>query len=247
MKGRLFTFGCSFTRYCWPTWANILGEEFDSFENWGKAGAGNSFILYSLMECHQRNNLTTDDTVIVMWTSAGREDRWVNNAWIAPGSIYNQDTYDQNFVVKFADPTGYLIRDLAILTATRHVLDNIGCTYHFLQMAPWDLVDDSRHKKETVDSRLYKLYNKELERIKPSVYDTVFNGNWSSRNDLKPLVNDDHPIPGEHLIYLEQVLPQYEISKSTRTLINKADQDVVADIPFNSWDQWHEQDPVSRL
>ena len=35
---RLFTFGCSFTNYAWPTWADFLGLEFEHFENWGVSG-----------------------------------------------------------------------------------------------------------------------------------------------------------------------------------------------------------------
>ena len=36
---RLFTFGCSFTQYWWPTWADILGYQHDFYENWGRCGA----------------------------------------------------------------------------------------------------------------------------------------------------------------------------------------------------------------
>jgi hypothetical protein len=71
----LFTFGCSFTEYIWPTWADILGREFEYYENWGKAGGGNQYIFNSLIECHLRNQLTKDDTVIIRWTSPDREDR----------------------------------------------------------------------------------------------------------------------------------------------------------------------------
>ena len=65
---RLFTFGCSFTKYHWPTWANILGKEFDQHQNWAEPGAGNHFILNSLVECNLRNNILPDDTVGIMWT-----------------------------------------------------------------------------------------------------------------------------------------------------------------------------------
>lgn len=43
---RLFTFGCSFTKFFWPTWADILGQEFDYYENWGRLlEAINSFLI----------------------------------------------------------------------------------------------------------------------------------------------------------------------------------------------------------
>ena len=44
---RAFVFGCSFTQYYWPTWADILGREFNKFENWGQCGGGNQFIFNS--------------------------------------------------------------------------------------------------------------------------------------------------------------------------------------------------------
>ena len=31
--GRLFAFGCSLTRYHWPTWADILGQSYYEFQN----------------------------------------------------------------------------------------------------------------------------------------------------------------------------------------------------------------------
>ena len=45
---RLFTFGCSLTRYHYPTWANIGGKNFTEFQNWGAPGGGNNFILNSV-------------------------------------------------------------------------------------------------------------------------------------------------------------------------------------------------------
>ena len=46
---RLFTFGCSVTEFIWPTWADILGREFDYYENWGRVGAGNLYIFNSII------------------------------------------------------------------------------------------------------------------------------------------------------------------------------------------------------
>jgi hypothetical protein len=67
-QGRLFTFGCSFTQYIWPTWADILAREFEYYENWGSSGAGNQYIFHSLVECYQRNLLNSNDTI-----------SWINN------------------------------------------------------------------------------------------------------------------------------------------------------------------------
>ena len=67
--GRLFTFGCSFTKYIYPTWADFIGTQFDIHQNWGKLGAGNFFIYSQLLECNQLNNINKDDTVLIMLSS----------------------------------------------------------------------------------------------------------------------------------------------------------------------------------
>ena len=179
---RLFTFGCSFTQYLWPTWANILGREFAHFENWGRIAAGNQFIFNSLIECHLKNQLGPDDIIGIMWTNVFREDRYVNNQWLTPGSIYNQTEYDKNFVKKFADTRGYYIRDLATIHATKLLLDSIGCRYFFLSMIPVlneSEFDSSDPADEIKD--LLPYYRATIDEIRPSIFEAVFNKDWWSR------------------------------------------------------------------
>ena len=179
---RLFAFGCSFTQSNRsPTWADIVGREY-SFFNWGRAGAGNSFIFYSLMECVKRNNITADDTVAIMWTSIGREDRYNSRrGWVTPGSIYNQTEYDHNFVEQFADPTGYLIRDMAHVAGAKKILDAIGCRYYFLSTVPLSIYDDNVDNRFDIDGQIIDLYRDEIDCILPSIYSTVFDNDWYSR------------------------------------------------------------------
>lgn len=185
MNKRLFTFGCSFTRYAWPTWADIASTQFDSTENWAQVGGGNAFIFYSLCEAIKRNNITADDTVAIMWTSISREDRWLTTkGWITPGSIYNQNIYHQDWVQQFADPTGYLIRDLAFISAARMMLNNIGCAWHFFSIVPFAYHNDSDTDPDCffdTDQEVMYLYREDIEHISPSVYELVFNNDWYSR------------------------------------------------------------------
>lgn len=178
---RLFTFGCSFTNSIRPTWADIVARQYTEFQNWGQAGAGNSFIFYSLMECNKRNKITRDDVVMIMWSSIGREDRYVNGEWLTPGSIYNQTDYDETFVKKFTDPTGYLLRDAAHLAGAKAVLDAIGCKYYFFSIVPFNVPDDNIFKVFTTEHKVEKLYSQEFASVRPSVYETIFNCDWYSR------------------------------------------------------------------
>lgn len=189
-SGRLFTFGCSFTSYNWPTWADIASRQFVSSENWGRTGAGNSFIFYSLCESIKRNNISKDDTVAIMWTSIGREDRWTQpDGWITPGSVYNQDVYSNDWVKKFADPTGYLIRDMALISATKIMLEKIGCSWRFFSIVPFSYYDDSDTDPTCffdLDQEVMHLYRDNIAHIAPSVYELVFNSDWYSRPGRRP-------------------------------------------------------------
>lgn len=190
---RLFTFGCSFTDFHWPTWADIAGRSFDIFENWGVGGGGNQLIFYSLNEAIQRKNIGSQDTVAIMWTSISREDRWrQQQGWLAGGSVYGGAYYDQSFIEKYADPTGYLIRDLATIAGTKLLLDGIGCQYYFFSIVPFDYHDDKDDDPDCFfvpDSEVIELYQTVVDNIKPSVFETVFDNDWYSRPGQVSLPN----------------------------------------------------------
>jgi hypothetical protein len=178
---RLFAFGCSFTNYRWPTWADILGREFSYYENWGKCGAGNHFIFNSLNECILRNNITHTDTVIIMWTNISREDRYINNTWQSSGNIYTQKYYDQQFIEKYVDEKGYLIRDLAFIHSAKKLLEHIGCNHIFLSMVPITNFNQYIPKNLSDVDDVVNLYKDVIDFIRPSVYEEIFQFDWHSR------------------------------------------------------------------
>jgi hypothetical protein len=219
-----------------------------------------------------------------MWTSVGREDRYIRNRkWITPGSIYKQDIYDKNFVEQFADPTGYLIKDMATISAAKHMLESIGCKFYFLSVVPLAVYDDHFGAIFSIDNKIIKLYKEEIDFIKPSIYSVVFNNNWYSRtgfvdeNELKREYNivagpnwptwerfvqndfqgvsgditkeieshnffkrltvrtDTHPLPSEHLLYLEQILPEFVITDDTKRLVYQTTADILAQQKIARW------------
>ena len=187
MKKRLFTFGCSFTNYIWPTWADIVSNDYDYSENWGQRGGGNKYIYFSLIECHQRNNITADDTVMIMWSSQAREDRFLKGKWHTPGSVYNSD-YSDEFIEEYTDTTGYLLDTVTYIQGSYHLLDSIGCKKHFFSMLPLDVSTERwlnipPKLNLSISSKILKLYSLVLKHMKPSVYETVFNSDWHSRDD----------------------------------------------------------------
>jgi len=220
---RLFTFGCSFTEYDWPTWADILGRDFDYYENWGKCGGGNQYIFNSLIEANSRNKFTDNDTIIIMWTNVVREDYYLKGTWRTQGNVYSrQSTYDEEFIKKFSDNRGFLIRDLATVTATVELLDHWKVKYHLLSMVPLTNLDQYRTTRSR-DNDVIALYSSAVDKVKPSVYEVVFDFDWNSRNWSGKNRLDKHPIPSEHLEYIEKVLPGYSISDATREWVKQYD------------------------
>lgn len=89
--GRLFTFGCSYTHYAWPTWADIIAVDRNlSLYNFAQAGLGNVGIHQRVLEADCKYNFTDDDTIMIMWTSWCREDMIKGMAHEAAGSIFSK-------------------------------------------------------------------------------------------------------------------------------------------------------------
>lgn len=220
-------FGCSFTRYYWPTWADILSKEMPNTEcfNYGKSGAGNPFMFYSLMEAHAKYTLSKDDLVIIMWTNTAREDRYVQKNWLTPGNIYTQTTYDDSFVKKFADDRGYLIRDLSIIRGAKEALENMGVDYSFLSMVPIANIGQYSLKLNHSDEDVLAANADLLAMIKPSVFEVVFNFDWTSRpfawnKHGEYMYKDRHPIPDLHLEYLTKTFPETVFSENIKQFVN---------------------------
>lgn len=299
---RLFAFGCSFTQYYWPTWADILGKEFDHYENWGVIGGGNHLILYSLSECILKNNVCQNDLVVIMWSNMAREDRYVDNHWVTPGNIFSQREYDKKFVRKYADEKGYLITNLAIMHAVKKMLEQYNIPHIFTSMVNLDNID--QYKESIIEGvdHIQEEYLDILNFIRPSMFDVIFKRQWITRtfdsepfnestlenrynvmagadwpsfdkfktNDLSEVADtirieldqikkwnefisfkkkdknkfvDSHPIPLEHLTYIESVIPEITISASTKEWATTINNRLLSNQKFN--DLWKEYDHVA--
>lgn len=187
---RLFTFGCSFTDYDWPTWANILSvdAQFTEFQNWGWEGGGNHLVLYSLNECIARNNINKNDTVGIMWTSISRDDRYIRHKWEGRGTVY-KDNELRDYVENFTDPDDYYLKTVNIISIVKKLLDNIGCNYYFFYMTGIDVVD------EFFLSKITQILS--FEGKVKKVFPEVFESKTTSFFDLmdKPWFDSDLIIP----------------------------------------------------
>ena len=137
---RLFAFGCSYTSYSWPTWANLLSFEYDEFYNWGLAGLGNRAIAERVAEANVRYTFTEEDTVIVQWSSHIRNDWWHQTSlpdrhpgWKTAGSIFNYinaSLYDEKWIKTFFFEPAFLMHTLNNISLTQEFLKSVGCTWY---------------------------------------------------------------------------------------------------------------------
>ena len=126
---RLFTFGCSFTYWPWPTWADIIAHDLEiPYQNWGLAGLGNVAIQNRLTECDLRNNFNKDDIILVVWSSWTREDRYdvkktvfPRPSWNVTGDILH--TYDKSFIDNYWSMNNDLIKNSTAIISANKMFD----------------------------------------------------------------------------------------------------------------------------
>lgn len=245
---RFFAFGCSFTSYRWMTWADIIGNDIEHYENWAEKSAGNHFIFNSVIEADTRYNFNEDDLVMIFWTTKQREDRYLEDRWIhdTPASV--ESTYGKNWIKKFFfDQRSFLIRDLGYMKAIQQILGSKNCDWSNLC---WDVFFDSESLSEKYHQSNYnnalltewQRLSKEVHNGKsvPQIFDDrdvidlyqdVFTNiqgvyRWFEEEHIKNRSapeNDHHPLPIEALQFLDVVFPDNNISELTRNIVKTQD------------------------
>lgn len=214
---RFFTFGCSFTSYMWPTWADITSKEMPQaeFYNFGRSGSGNPLISYRIAEANNRYKFNETDLIMVMFTTYCREDRWLSpeyasaiesphNGWLAVGNIFNNKYYPNSWVRDFADEKGYLIRDAAIIDMTTKYLESLPATSYCMLSVPFVTNADSCDNTSESPHEIRAIYQDTFNKFKPSMFELELKENWKSlENDYN--FSDGHPSPIRHYNYLEKL------------------------------------------
>ena len=239
---RLFVLGCSFSNYAWPTWADILGLEFDVYENWAFPGLGNRALAERLAEIHVHNHLTKDDTVIIQWTSHLSHDwhatdhRHQDNAgWKTSGSLFNyinEEVFDEKWIKTFWSENSYMMHTFNNILLAQNFLNGIGCTWRMTSMGYINKMnsdypsDDHGEQMSDIDIwesapplRVYKkIFDDKSKWIKP-VGTFAWNHKtkpykFKSMQDKAVFAIDNHPTVEQHNDYVNKhVLPSLNISQ----------------------------------
>lgn len=193
---RIWCFGCSFTRYSWPTWADLLAQHYPVTVT-AEPGWGNYRIFRELWLKDQQGLIQPDDLVMICWTSVCREDRyWLHN-WHGGGNIWTNSQYDDNFIKRYADPDHFLMRDRALIWSTTRALDGV-CDHTHISIGPMTLLDqyDSRH---IAINESFPQQPNLFPSIHSNFYDVLWGGSVPTGR------SDAHPTTEEHREFLNRV------------------------------------------
>lgn len=237
---RFFAFGCSFTNYRWPTWADLISQAIPNatYYNLGKSGAGQEYICATVMEAIKEYDINSEtDLVVIMWSTFFREDRLHFNQgypdWCTPGNLYTQAEVELN---KFHNPVGLCINSLVLIEMMTCVLKNSN----FDSIAMWSLkLEDQLSmlgKEDPVAQKRLNKISKSYEYldnfILPDIYGSYNKKEWPTRftyTDFEGnLCQDYHPSTSDYygyLKYLNMPLPEelevyaLEADKNTARLL----------------------------
>ena len=217
---RFFAFGCSFTYYRWPTWADIIGAEVPMFENWGKGAAGNQFIFSSVVEANNKYKFNKDDLVIVSWTSVLREDRYFNGHWLHASNTQREEVYGKDWKEKFGfEIRGNMIRDYALIDAGQRLLESLDCdwtNFNSIPIVQFDQEKVAKHFGNEKDALAFYFDYQSLLTKHDFIlnYDVIqrYKHIFSSitRPQFEMVYYKDsptyHPSPQQHFTYLDNNL-----------------------------------------
>lgn len=125
---RIFTFGCSFTQYAWPTWADIIAYDKEyEYYNYAMAGLGNAGIFHRIIEADLKHKFRDTDEIYILWSSWSREDRVIDNNWKPAGSVLNRHNgvYDRYFVKNYWSFSNDIVKNSTAIIATNRLYKDL--------------------------------------------------------------------------------------------------------------------------
>ena len=143
---RFIALGCSFTRYRWATWSDLLAKDMPNAEyiNLGKCGAGNSYIQTMLSQAKRKLSLTNKDLVGICWSTFYREDKYIKGEWRTPGNVFGRnDVFSEEYFKEHVDVQGMTMRDCAIIdTVTQSLKQEEFDSFDWIKDKATDKIND---------------------------------------------------------------------------------------------------------
>jgi hypothetical protein len=198
---RIIIFGCSFTQYGWPTWANILGYDSDTeYHNFAIAGLGNVGIMHRVLEADIKLKFTKDDKILILWSSWSREDRVRDCNWIATGSVFNfgNPEYNNYFIKRYWNIDNDTVKNASAIIAVNKMYGDIiewqGTAFKLGSS------EAANTKRKSSSRKLFDLYAAQLPEL------PYYNFERSDRPLPFGVVKDGHPDIIQHMKILQEFI-----------------------------------------
>ena len=216
MNKRFFSFGCSFTRWCWPTWSDYIGLNFDEYYNYGCGGADNKNILYRLLLADKKYKFTSDDTIMIMFTSFNRlsyvdKDFTIHNIGDLVDDNLKLHPIGKNYNFETAIYDNYIA-----IQSAKSILESKNIKYELLQSMKHDFYHDNFEAGEDIKKNLDDC----LDLFK---YPVMENWCYENYDFMKEKViwkdnhaQDGHPTMKHHLDFVKDFFPQYITDKTNQ-------------------------------
>ena len=246
---RLFTFGCSFTYFYWPTHADLLGEQFDELHNWGLSGLGNRAICERLSECVMHNQFTDDDVIIVQWTDFHRYD-WHNpNSfgefcnWRTGGNIWSKPV-EIEWIKDTWDEFSYTLHSMNFIHLGNQLTKHLPCrVYHTSMIDYKPILTNTPFEKylSVIDSNwlmdfttFCKQHNYEGVEHRQTYFDEIV------KDKVPKTFVDRHPTSDLYIKWLEEVM-QVKIDNPLADRVRKYDWSKIDTVSNDIYEQlqWH--------
>jgi len=213
MNKRLFTFGCSFTKWSWPTWNDYIGLSFDEYYNFACGGADNKNILYRLLQADKNYKFTSDDCVMVMFSSFNRMSYVDKHHYIKNiGDIIDHNIKAHPMGKTYNFETAVYDSCIAI-QSIESILKSKNVKYEFLQSMKHNFYHEDFKARADIKKNLDYC----LDLFKYPVME-----NWVYENcdfDKEKITwqdngnRDGHPPMKHHFDYVKEFFPQYITDK----------------------------------
>ena len=181
---KYIAFGCSYTQYGYPTYADFIGQHFDYRENLGSSGAGNRFIFHKLISSldvlrREGVTLTEDDLITVQWSGLPREDKIKNGQHEYPccGYLGSQGEFPEEYINKYFSIEQSFYESINYIVAAKTILDSMDVQYRMFNMMDINFGESEDFLGEVFYNKLFndnnfhtlkeKGYLGEMDKVMP--------------------------------------------------------------------------------
>jgi len=224
-SGRCFAFGCSFTNWFYPTWADFIGINFNNFYNFAKGGTSNTLMFQRLIEVDQIYKFEKTDTILWGLTNLSRHNFFVQGrektflfgcgALNKPDQWFEEHHKYKEFsdIIKFTrdqywkEKWGIYYTWIAVSNVKR-LCEAIGCRLIIIPAMNIDIWEDTDHI--ITDATEQKMLNE----IKKSLTIQLSLQDFDQKNYKKPKpILDQHPFVDANWGYVNKHMPEFVTTK----------------------------------